>query len=943
VIDDTAIVVGSNICGIDVNATAKDAPPKWSVDFPSLADAGKPQGRPFLSTNGLYVPFEKGLLLVDPRKDGKTIAFWQWPKTEKDVPGKPGNLLVTSEQVIVANDAEVAGYSKWETARDNRLAKIREHPSDPEAYLALAEISFRTSHYELADENMKRAVELATAAPTGQVTVDILGRLYRTNLNFAQQLLGNANIEVRDRARFYFEQCKVSARDAEQQAEWRLSMSELSLAQKKPDEAAMLYSQVLTDPNLRNARFRREDTLARAGVTAEDRMRTLIEKDPHGTAIYKRYEDQAAALLNNARAAKDQSLLAQVIDGYPNSAAAIAAASDLATAARESHDPAAQLKALYWLLPRASGEKRAEVTADTAMAYLALPKPRYSSAIAWTERGLRQYKDFKWTDPATKQPMTFATLREKLRANPEAVLAEGRAPTLPPPVRMKNPDGTLSAPRPNMDEASVNEPLAVGTLLSPVEQSFALQRPDLVFSLHNGFLHIFDSGKNAEITEPQIRTASGGVTTEGGLKLPDNEPTVLVGCVGDIAVLAQARNAYGVSLKKPEIVWTMPFAEPAGEQPVRSSGPRRINHNFVVQGNAVIMNGGMVVDPSTGQMINYAAADPEVARQVAFSTLGRPGFSTLRIIKDKLIAVSGDKIYATNIATGKPAWADAAGKPLQVAIPVEGPCTVLLGNEDMVIAQVDTPSRAGATYVVFDAETGKFRKQFKLQEDERAQWRAVSDDGVFYVVSDRAVAAYDLFNDNPSAMWRRTDLRSRFPTATILSLDGLIFVNGTDEVMCLTAEGGELRWPAAGSPEVRLNPVSSIPGQQPFLRSALVGDMVVYQSADSLEALYTPAQAPDRVAWIAQVPKDMIPPLQSFQVSDPYIVALASGPMQTARRAVNFVMYDSVGGRMRLRKPVVSSSVDDSREGPNIRNWHLADNGIAMEVNGTVYFYRGQK
>jgi hypothetical protein len=87
----------------------------------------------------------------------------------------------------------------------------------------------------------------------------------------------------------------------------------------------------------------------------------------------------------------------------------------------------------------------------------------------------------------------------------------------------------------------------------------------------------------------------------------------------------------------------------------------------------------------------------------------------------------------------------------------------------------------------------------------------------------------------------------------------------------------------------------------------------------------------------------MIPPLQSFQVSDPYIVALASGPMQTTRRAVNFVLYDSAGGRMRLNKPVVSSSVDDSREGPAIRGWHVADNGIAMEVNGTVHFYRGQR
>ncbi len=95
------------------------------------------------------------MLLIDVRT-GKVDDFWQWPKSTKDLSGKPGNLLVTSEQVVVVSTSEVSGYSRWETARDNRLAQIAAHPTESEPYLALAEISFRTGHMDLAQQNIKR-------------------------------------------------------------------------------------------------------------------------------------------------------------------------------------------------------------------------------------------------------------------------------------------------------------------------------------------------------------------------------------------------------------------------------------------------------------------------------------------------------------------------------------------------------------------------------------------------------------------------------------------------------------------------------------------------------------------------------------------------------------------------------------------------------------------
>ena len=145
----------------------RDQPqPLWCATI-SANTAGAPSGRPFLTSTGYYVPFGRQLARIDLATG---ISVMQdWLKNDKEEPGAPGNLLVTSEQVIVVNDHEIAGYSKWETARDNRLARIKAHPRDPAAFLDLAEVSFRTEHQDLAQENMKKAIDLANsgAAPAG--------------------------------------------------------------------------------------------------------------------------------------------------------------------------------------------------------------------------------------------------------------------------------------------------------------------------------------------------------------------------------------------------------------------------------------------------------------------------------------------------------------------------------------------------------------------------------------------------------------------------------------------------------------------------------------------------------------------------------------------------------------------------------------------------------
>ncbi len=932
------VVVGTKVSSIDLDRILDPAlAPTWTENIPASNETGKQQGRPFLARNSMYIPFEKGLLIMDPT-NGKTVDYALWPKNEKDQAGKPGNLLVTSEQIVVVTDKEVTGYSRWETARDNRLLKIKEKPTDPEPYLSLAEIAFRTNHYELAVENMGKSVELATAPGSG-ASADLLGRLYRTNLNFAEQLLGKADEAQRDSGRFYYTQCKLTARTPEQQAEWRLCMAQLSLAQKNVDEAATLFNEVMTDAGMRQAPYQRGEAVSRAGVTAEQNMRTLVEKNT--PEVYKRFEDQAAVLLATAETAKDVAGFAGLVDAYPNSQAAIKAAGLLAGANRERADWAAQVKSLRWLYTRVNGDAKAQVTADLAQAHFQMK--RFAASVSWTERGLRQHKDYKWTDAGTKKAMTFAGLKEQLR-EAGALVSDGRLATLP--IAPAGSEGK-EIEDVLMDGSSIlsekgKEMGITGALMMPIEAAVAQQRPEVLLINNGGKIRIFKSETMSELT------------AAGPIDIGNSFPVAVLGYAGDYAVLLQAKKMMFLNMKTLKLVPTgVPFETNAAMMQTQWQTGMQVR-NFAVQQAQMAgqMNLATYVD-SEGTNLNnpyiqqaLIGLDSELLRIFAFNQLSRMGgrdvaFANIRIVNDKVIVIVNREMMAYDIATGKPAWVDSAGKPVQVKLP-EGHPSVILGNEDLITVQMDNIDRATPTYYVVDAESGKFRKQIKLS-DERGLWRTMSEDGTLFVVTDQAVSAYDLFADHSKPLWRRDDLRTKFATATALSMDGLIFVNANSELLCLSQEGGETRWPQPRSGPIRLTFPTGQGQQSLFLRSVVDGDTVIFQSSQGMASYYTYPQASseDQKAWDGAMAAQRTPPLNNFQLSDPYVVVLASGPMGSTQRAVNLMFYNRKGGVLKLNKELVRSPND--REGPQVRSWQVLDNGIALEFNGKTYMYRGKK
>jgi outer membrane protein assembly factor BamB len=985
------ITVGSdaNMAIRSINLdTFKD---EWYLDNRASSDAGKIQGRPFLAKGLLYIPHERGLRMIDLDKKAE-VDFSAWPKNEKDENGKPGNMLVTTEQIVVVSDREIAGYSRWETARDNRMSKIKAAPDNPEPYLALAEIAFRTNHFDLAAENLSKSVALAVD-PAARTPEEFRQRLYRTSLTFAEQLLDKKDTTQRALARFYYEQCKLTAYNAETQAEWRLSMSNLALAEEKWAEAVELFNAVLNDSAMRAAPYHKGDTLARAGVCAEQQIKSLVDKlgrkqlagtpgandaaqiDAAGReAVYKPYEALAAGQLRKARsenAASRAASLAMVVDCYPNALAAVSAATDLAAVYKANNQLLEAIKTLRWSYPRASGSARAQIVADLALNHAAVN--RWTAALSWADRGARSFKDAAITDAG--KATSFAALRDGLRAAMPGDI-EGRRPTLPLPRGDEKDDHAHlvldSYPVKGPDADENNKFLFTnGFLMPPVELSAVYRRPDMFFVL-NAPVDPTDpepSPTRKRHLPTRIRMFDVPSLTEramvpgrnfGGVELPGNVGTLLLGSYGDVSIFVQASQVFALDTKTATVKWKQNLAMPADQRSKILNITQLIK--AAQQQEAQRLGIPMIYDQDTGtsytatQSAMALATDPDLGRKVTFeATLdaGQMQFSNMRMIGNKLVVVAGASMTAYDLATGQPAWKDRPAAALPEGVP-----SALLGNEDVIVAQVDT-ERGGSVLRIFETASGKFLGEIKLNE-EHAAWRGLSEDGILFVVTDQAVAAYDCFNlsDTKRPLWRRDDIKVKWAAASAITLDGLVLVNTpgvsltSNELVCLTAEGGEYRWPAVGGwPHLDI-PAPAPNGQNvgwSFLRSFVDGDQVIYQTQTGIAAIFS---SDGGLSWKSTFNESTfsteIPPLGFSQLADPYLVTYAVGN-QRARGSMLVVHDRRAGnGRICLRAPLNRDSGDSVTNGEEnhdpviLRSWQVVDNAIVMDIAsmGKVFVFR---
>jgi hypothetical protein len=537
---------------------------------------------------------------------------------------------------------------------------------------------------------------------------------------------------------------------------------------------------------------------------------------------------------------------------------------------------------------------------------------------------LSQFKDLSFAS-TTGPKTTFAEIKKQV-AESGAPEVEGRLPhwfgsaTTAPPME--------TTP---LDDSN----LLSGALLVPVESALAYRPPNLLFLKKGNSLRVYDTTKGADAFP--------------AIGLPDDLPCVLLGVSGQQAILLQKAQVMGVDLKSRR-VWAQrvqraqsslgaaPISDEERQQlpnGIRfpAGGVARINGQLVAIGPD-----GLPMEDMSSRPNFQGGGDGDLARRAAILSLDNPNYSFARLLNNKVLLISGNSLMAYNVENGEPAWRDRDGKPITVRLP-DGRPVSLVGNEDVLVAQVDSADGSSSTFLTIDADTGQSRRTIRLKSD-RALWRALGDDGRLYVVSNNAVAGYDLIGgtgDNDMPQWRRTDIQTRFATASALTLDGLIMVDSSLNIWCLSLESGEMRW--AAPPRL---PLISTVGTIMSLRSMVDGENVIFQSSQNSASYRSMPTGSNQVAWEAFYPKDT-PTLQALELTDLHVVELAMGALNTTERAVRIVFRDRRGGRIAYSQDIVAQRGGAAdRAGPMLKGWEVLDNGIALLVGDQTHFWRNK-
>ncbi len=574
----------------------------------------------------------------------------------------------------------------------------------------------------------------------------------------------------------------------------------------------------------------------------------------------------------------------------------------------------------------------AQAAADLALAHAAIK--RYTTAINWAERGQRQFKDLKdLTITAQGHSLTLLELRDQLRQSVPSSI-KNRWPTLPDAVATKDGTSIPLDPRSVFSKDGNPHPIFNGKLLSPLETDPNLRRADAFFACAT-------PGKVSMIQAVTLAHTPFNDKPEPKWTVDLNEPgaqsrpCVLLGCAGNTAVFVANDGAAAIDIEKGTLKWKAPFEMTDDEQNRYAEQANRVRALAMQQQQMGMINNGAVI--FNGEEMQYGGNNPllnfdvEQKRTLQFnSVLGRTRFTSLHILGTHMFAIIGNRLLAYDIVTGKKSWRNPVTLP-------EGLPMALVGNDELVVVQVDNPDKGTPTFVSIDIDTGKWRGTLKL-DDERVTWRQISDDGTLFTISDQAVSAYDLHGDLTNFLWKNKDLRQlKYASTAILSLDSLLVINNNNELLCLPQEGGDSRWE---EPPQLLHYLPQASGQWLALHSAIDGDNVVLTCTQGCVAYNT---ASGRVSWSAEFNTTPIPPLVENALADPYMVILGNGPLGTARHAVRLFALDRRPGfgKICLDAPMDRTGMGAdhqaiSPEGPNITSWQVVDNAILFHVSGVI-------
>ncbi len=165
-------------------------------------------GRGFVTADSVYVPSQNRLYQIAFDADGKLRSVY--PASGSWASGQgPGNVLVTTKNVIVAGANRVDAYTDLTLIRRQYDAILVAAPKDPEARLKYAEVLFAGAQYSEAIAKMDEAIDLLGGLHAMRTGKD-RDLVFLSSLNFCRENLDIAHTGIRkfDRPIFRSSQCR---------------------------------------------------------------------------------------------------------------------------------------------------------------------------------------------------------------------------------------------------------------------------------------------------------------------------------------------------------------------------------------------------------------------------------------------------------------------------------------------------------------------------------------------------------------------------------------------------------------------------------------------------------------------------------------------------------------------------------------------------------------
>ncbi len=263
-------------------------------------------GRGFLTSDSVFVPTRHRLYQLGWFKGGKVLSMY--PSRGTWFGGQePGNVLVTSQQVIIAGSTRVDIYTELGLVRKRYEQLMAAAPDEPGPRLEFAEVLFNAGEEEAALGELDEAIRLdggiqSMRPGTGREMI------FSTAMDFAKHAGQGPSDQAGATTDRLFDRANAAADSPAEKASYRLARAAYEQDRKNYSGAVLLCQEILSDEQMR----------AVNGAEAEAAINAAIHAD---ASCYAPVEQKAAAALAAAGQANARQLMNVALE-FPNSKAA---------------------------------------------------------------------------------------------------------------------------------------------------------------------------------------------------------------------------------------------------------------------------------------------------------------------------------------------------------------------------------------------------------------------------------------------------------------------------------------------------------------------------------------------------------------------------------------------------------------------------------------------